>query len=200
MVPTGIDAYLDERLGLLEARLDIVNRLAASEGLPDATITETGLKISPLDSAVPDEAQRLIEKCSALTPHVKITELLVEVDSWTQFSRQFTHLKSGVVAQDKRLLLTAILADGINLGLTKMAESCPGTTHAKLSWLQAWHVRDETYSAALAVLINAQTARPLAQYWGDGTTASSDGNASGLAHQQPLPDISTRSTAPNPAE
>ncbi len=28
-------------------------------------------------------------------------------------------------------------ADAINLGLTKMAESCPGTTYAKLSWLQA---------------------------------------------------------------
>jgi hypothetical protein len=27
------------------------------------------------------------------------------------------------------------LADGINLGLTKMAEACPGTSFAKLSWL-----------------------------------------------------------------
>ena len=42
--------------------------------------------------------------------------------------------------QDKTLLMTTILADGINLGLTKMAESCPGTTYAKLSWLQAWHI------------------------------------------------------------
>ena len=54
-------------------------------------------------------------------------------------------------ARDKTLLLTAILADGINLGLSKMAESCPGTTYAKLSWLQAWHIRDETYAAALAL-------------------------------------------------
>ena len=37
-----------------------------------------------------------------------------------------------------------------------MAESCPGTTYAKLSWLQAWHIRDETYSTALAELVNAQ--------------------------------------------
>ncbi|WP_341824578.1 Tn3 family transposase, partial [Escherichia coli] len=42
--------------------------------------------------------------------------------------------------------------DAINLGLTKMAESCPGTTYAKLAWLQAWHTRDETYSTALAEL------------------------------------------------
>jgi len=55
------------------------------------------------------------------------------------------------------------LADAINLGLTKMAESCPGTTYAKLSWLQAWHVRDETYSAALAELVNAQFRQPFAE-------------------------------------
>ena len=77
-----------------------------------------------------------------LLPHLKITELLMEVDEWTGFTRHFTHLKTGDTAKDKTLLMTTILADGINLGLTKMAESCPGTTYARLSWLQAWHVRD----------------------------------------------------------
>lgn len=35
--------------------------------------------------------------------------------------------------------------DGINLGLTKMAESCPGTTRASLENMQAWYIRDKTY-------------------------------------------------------
>ncbi|MBN0809827.1 Tn3 family transposase, partial [Pseudomonas aeruginosa] len=104
-----------------------------------------------------------------------ITELLLEVDEWTGFTRHFTHLKSGDLAKDKNLLLTTILADAINLGLTKMAESCPGTTYAKLAWLQAWHTRDETYSTALAELVNAQFRHPFAGHWGDGTTSSSDG-------------------------
>ena len=56
-----------------------------------------------------------------------------------------------------------------------MAESCPGTTYAKLSWLQAWHIRDETYSAGLAELVNAQFRHTFAENWGDGTTSSSDG-------------------------
>ena len=60
-----------------------------------------------------------------LLPHVKITDLLLEVDEWTGFSRHFTHLKTGVPAKDPALLLTTLLADGLNLGLTKMAESCP---------------------------------------------------------------------------
>jgi TnpA family transposase len=101
--------------------------------------------------------------------------LLLEVDEWTGFTRHFTHLKSGEPSQDRNLLLTAILADAINLGLTKMAESCPGTTYAKLAWLQAWHIRDETYGAALADLVNAQLRHPFAAHWGDGTTSSSDG-------------------------
>ncbi|AYE25830.1 Tn3 family transposase (plasmid) [Salmonella enterica subsp. enterica] len=52
--------------------------------------------------------------------------------------RHFTHLKDGAEAKDRTLLLSAILGDAINLGLTKMAESSPGLTYAKLSWLQAW--------------------------------------------------------------
>ena len=75
----------------------------------------------------------MIDETAALLPRVRITELLLEVDGWTDFTRHFTHLKSGDVAKDKTLLLTTILADAINLGLSKMAESCPGFTYAKLS-------------------------------------------------------------------
>lgn len=124
---------------------------------------------------VPDAAQALIYQTSSMLPHIKITELLLEVESWTGFSSYFTHLKSGDIAKDKILLLSAILADAINLGLSKMAESSPGTTYTKLSWLQAWHIRDETYSKALSELVNAQLNHSFAAYWGDGTTSSSDG-------------------------
>lgn len=59
--------------------------------------------------------------------------------------------------------------------LQHMAESCPGTTKSSLEGIQAWYIRDETYSAALAELVNAQKKSPLAAFWGDGTTSSSDG-------------------------
>lgn len=174
-VATDCDQYLHDRLTRLETQLATTNRLALANELPDAIITESGLKITPLDAAVPDTAQALIDQTAMILPHVKITELLLEVEEWTGFTRHFTHLKSGDLAKDKNRLLTTILADAINLGLTKMAESCPGTTDAKLSWLQAWHIRDETYSTALAELVNAQLRHPFAEHWGDGTTSSSDG-------------------------
>ncbi len=160
-VATDCEQYLHERLTLLEAQLATVNRMAAANDLPDAIITESGLKITPLDAAVPDTAQALIDQTAMVLPHVKITELLLEVDEWTGFTRHFTHLKSGDLAKDKNLLLTTILGRRDQLGLTKMAESCPGTTYAKLAWLQARHTRDETYSTALAELVNAQFRHPL---------------------------------------
>ena len=175
-VPTDCNQYLHARLTLLESQLAKANLMALDNELPDAIITTaTGLKITPLDAAVPDEAQALIDQSAALLPHVKITELLMEVDGWTGFTNHFTHLKTGEVVKNKTLLMTTILADAINLGLTKMVESCPGTTYTKLAWLQAWHIRDETYSAALAELVNAQFRHPFAEHWGDGTTSSSDG-------------------------
>ena len=175
-VETDCERFLQNRLSLLERELATVERLAAANELPDAAVTSSGrLKIAPLDNAVPDEAEALLQQAYSLLPHLKITELLLEVDSWTSCSRHFKHLKNGAEADDQHLLLTTILADAINLGLSKMAESCPGTTYAKLTWLQAWHIRDETYSAGLAELVNAQFRQPFAAYWGDGTTSSSDG-------------------------
>lgn len=174
-IDTHCNRYLQARLGLLEQEMATVERLAAMDELPDAAIINGGLKISPLEAAVPDSAETLMQQAYGLLPRLKITELLLEVDNWTGFSRHFKHLKSDEAAGDQHLLLTAILADAINLGLSKMAESCPGTTYAKLTWLQAWHIRDDTYSAALTELVNAQYRQPFASYWGDGTTSSSDG-------------------------
>lgn len=175
-VETDCAIFLEARLAMLESEVATVERLAAANELPDAVVTDVGcLKITPLNNAVPDEAVALIQQANGLLPHLKITELLLEVDGWTDFTRHFSHLKSGDTAEDRCLLLTTILADAINLGLTKMAESCPGTTYAKLTWLQAWHIRDETYSAGLAELVNAQLYQPFAAHWGDGTTSSSDG-------------------------
>jgi Tn3 transposase DDE domain len=39
--------------------------------------------------------------------------------------------------------LVAILADGINLGLTRMSEACRETTWRQLSWTADWHVRED---------------------------------------------------------
>lgn len=75
----------------------------------------------------------------------------------------------------KVVLLSALLADGINLGLTRMADATIGMSFERLAWVADWYIRDETYSKALAEVVNFHTQVPFAAYWGDGTTSSSDG-------------------------
>lgn len=175
-IPIDCHEYIKSRMTLLASRLEEVNAMALTGDLPDVDISDKGVKITPLDNSVPPAASPFADLVYGMLPHPKITEILDEVDSWTGFTHHFTHLKNNNVRpKDRRLLLTTILADGINLGLTKMAESCPGATKSSLEGIQAWYIRDETYSAALAELVNAQKKCPLAACWGDGTTSSSDG-------------------------
>jgi len=171
----GNPAYLNARLELLTQRLAEIEQLATDGKLPGVTITSAGLKITPLETIVPIQAQPLIDAASGMFPRIRITDLLMEVDAWTGFSRHFTNLKTGQPSKDQQLLLTAILADGINLGLMKMSEACQGVSYAQLDRHQAAHIREETYSAALAEIVNAQHRHPFAVHFGDGTTSSSDG-------------------------
>ncbi|CCM10603.1 Transposase for transposon Tn2501 [Cardinium endosymbiont cEper1 of Encarsia pergandiella] len=167
--------YIDRRLTLLQERLEEVNDMSISGKLPNVEISNKGVKIVPLDNIVPEEVSPLAGLVYSMLPHVKITEILDEVNSWTAFTDHFFHLKNYTIRPDNQLLLTTILADGINLGIGKMAEACPGITKSSLENIQAWYIRYETYSAALSELVNAQSKQPMAIYWGDGTTSSSDG-------------------------
>jgi len=45
--------------------------------------------------------------------------------------------------------MAGLLADGLNLGLTRMAEACTIASLGQLAWAADWHIRDETYALAL---------------------------------------------------
>ncbi len=100
---------------------------------------------------------------------------LAEVNRWTGFAAAFTHLRTGLPADDPRVILTAVLADATNLGLTRMADACAVASYRQLAWTAGWHLREETYRRALAVLVEAQQTQPLAAHFGTGTASSSDG-------------------------
>lgn len=67
-VDMDCERFLQTRLALLERELVNVERLAAQNELPDATITDGSLKVTPLTNAVPSEAETLIRQVSALMP------------------------------------------------------------------------------------------------------------------------------------
>jgi TnpA family transposase len=131
---------------------------------------------------VPQEARTFVRETYATLPRVKITDLLVGVDQWTGFTEQFTHLRTGLPGDEKQSLLTVILADGINLGLTRMAETCRDRSVKQLSWVSDWHVREDCYARALTEIVNQHHRMDLPRHWGDGTTSSSDGQNFPLGH------------------
>ena len=107
-------------------------------------------------------------------PAVRITEVLHEVSRATGFAQAFTNLRTGEHCEDENALLAAVLADATNLGLDRMAAASHGVTRDKLIWMADAYIRPETYQTALARIINAHHALPVAATWGDGTTSASD--------------------------
>jgi hypothetical protein len=157
--------------------------------IPIPGVNGAGFSVTPHKAIFPDIAKSPKPKVESRLPAIRITDLLLEVDARTGFSKAFT----GRTADNKLAFLTAILADGVNLGLTRMADVSPGITMRQLDWAHDWHIPEEGYTAAYAILVNAQRQLSLASLWGDGTTSSSDGQyfpAGG--HAEAIGDLNAR--------
>jgi TnpA family transposase len=56
-----------------------------------------------------------------------------------------------------------------------MADACNVASYRKLSWTAGWHLREDTYRQALAMIVNTQQRHPLAAAFGAADVSSSDG-------------------------
>jgi TnpA family transposase len=173
--PAAAGDYLAERRALLDRRLAEVATKVAADALEDVRIKGDEMKISPLKAVTPEAAEDLAERLYAMIPNARITSLLAEVHRWTGLANLFTHQQTDLPADDPRVVLTGVLAEATNLGLSRMAEACSITSRRKLAWTASWHLREETYRSALAMLVNAQQRQPLAALFGAADISSSDG-------------------------
>lgn len=174
-IDTGFDRHIEDRRERLDSAIERVTVLARQGELPQVRLDENGLMISPLKAITPPASEVARRIAYDRLPRVKITDILLDVDAWTGFSDCFTHRRSGRSVEDRNALLTVILADGINLGLTRMADSCRGASIRQLAHLHDWHISEAAYGEALGRLIDAHRAMPLAGLWGSGISSSSDG-------------------------
>ena len=71
-------------------------------------------------------------------------------------------LVSANPAANKPALLAAVLADGTNLGLARMADASHGISYHHLVNVAQWHLSDDNYAAARAAVVNAHHKHPMA--------------------------------------
>ncbi|MGE4340979.1 MAG: Tn3 family transposase, partial [Pigmentiphaga sp.] len=174
-VPLRPEAWLADRQARLDARLQELGRAARAGTIPGGSIENGILHIDRLEAAAPDGAEDLILDLYKQIPPTRITDLLLEADAAVGFCEAFTHLRTGAPCADRIGLMNVILAEGINLGLRKMAEATNTHSFWELIRIARWHVEGDAYDRALAMVVEAQARLPMAQFWGLGTSASSDG-------------------------
>ncbi|MBL5829230.1 Tn3 family transposase [Serratia fonticola] len=137
------------------------------------------LTISSLDKLdEPPALIRLSSRVRQLLPPVDLTELLLEIDARTGFTREFSHVsESGARAEDLHISLCAVmLAEACNIGHEPLIKhNIPALTRHRLSWVKQNYIRAETLVSANARLVDFQSSLALAGYWGGGEVASADG-------------------------
>ena len=130
-----------------------------------------------LENDVPEGAPKLSIELYSMLPRVTLSEMLFEVNKWTGFVQDFTHMSSRQrpTKKDEPAIMAALSAMGLNIGLQKMSECSDDVTYTGLSTMANWRLYEDTLKRAQATLVNYQHHLPLARNWGDGTTSSSDG-------------------------
>ncbi len=182
-VPFDPEKWLNDRKARMTNGLKRLAIASKSGAIPGGTIENGVLKIDRLVADVPAEADELVLDLYRRLPSVRITDMLLDVEKATGFTEAFSHLRTGAPCNDKIGLMNVLLAEGLNLGLSKMAEATNTHDYFQLSRLSRWHIESDAINRALAIVVKAQSTLPMAQFWGVGTTASSDGQFFSAARQ-----------------
>ena len=174
-MPFEPEVWLDDRKVRLTESMERLAKAARSGAIPGGSIENGILKVDRLSAETPADADGMVLDLYGRLPSVRITDLLQEIDDDIAFTETFTHLRTGAPCKDRIGLLNVLLAEGLNLGLSKMAEATSSHDYFQLSRLSRWHVESDAINQALATVIEAQAKLPMAQFWGGGISASSDG-------------------------
>ena len=174
-VNMSVGGYLAERAQSLVKRLEWVSENA--DNLESINIDNGKLHISRLEKDTPEEARGFSLSLYELLPRITLPELLIEVSVWTKFHEQFIHASTEQPpnAEETKVLMAAIMAMGMNIGLTKMAEATADISYRQMANATQWRLHEDTMSKAQATLVNYHHKLPMSYYWGDGSASSSDG-------------------------
>jgi len=173
-MPEQATDRIDERVAELESYLPVLDELLQQGG--EIRIEKGDLVVAPLEAeALPDMFQQLDKQISAMLPEVDLSEVLVEVDEWIDFSSYWPGQDGKPLdATYKPYLYAALLATACNIPLKNMARSA-SLSYQTLWWIAHHYLREDTIKQANNQLVNYHHQQWLTQYWGGGTLSSSDG-------------------------
>ena len=140
-------------------------------------IEKDKLVVSPLKAEeVPDSMNQLRKQIRERLPWIELTNLIIEIDNLTGFSQALVHAADAEnrIPDIKRYLYAAIIAQGCNIGLERMARLA-SLSYQQLAWSNNWYLRESTLKTANTKIVNFQYHLRLSQIWGGGTLSSSDG-------------------------
>ncbi|MEO8222646.1 MAG: Tn3 family transposase [Specibacter sp.] len=203
---------VDTHLGNLAARLDTAYTDLAARILPAETTSSTvpirlekgpdgrtRVHQSRLEAVPePETLTVLRDTVERMLPRVDLPDVLLEVNAWTGYLDDFTHLGMTEQASGSRLtdlatsMAAVLVAEGCNLGFAPVIKhGHPALSRRRLSHVAQNYLRSDTLVAANARLIDAQAGVPTAQAWGGGLVAS----VGGLRFVVP---VRTLDAGPNP--
>ncbi|GGJ48282.1 Tn3 family transposase [Deinococcus roseus] len=176
-VPVDFNTFWEEQSSRLLDRLNEVDRKLHEGLLPEVRMEKGQVIVTPhkQDKVQAKQAKELSRKLFRRIGNIKITDLMLEVSSWVPFRDHFRHLTLHKAVDDLALLCSVMLAEGSNMGITKMAQSTNAADLKRLIWVRQQYVREENYRSLQAELVNYHTKQALTRYWGDGTHSASDG-------------------------
>jgi len=148
-LPATADEWLETRGRELDRRLKRFAQRLKRGQLEGVEMRDERLHVAALKAVAPAEAEALADRLDAMMPRVRITELLHEVNRATGFAAAFTNIRTGEACDNENALLAAILADGTNLGLARMAEASQGVTRDQLVWTADAYIRSDLCSVRL---------------------------------------------------
>lgn len=173
-IPIDVETYLTQKAEALDQKLrEAARRLEAGRG--DTRIGAKGLRVPAVRTTETEAAIAFARRVASTMPPIRLTDLVADIDRMTGFSFLFEHLQAGRPPSDLRVFNAALIAEATNLGFSKMAHACPGITRRQLQQMAIWHFREETFTLALAKLVEVQHSTPFSTMFGSHIVSSSDG-------------------------
>ena len=175
-LPKDPQVWIDEALGKLTAQIGKTTRNLPSN--PQVFTDDGRVHLRSLDpEELPERIVRLKEKIAETWPQIRIQDLLVQVDSWVDFTRHFRTPRGRrpSLPDFGKALFASLIAKGCNIGMVKMAALAPGIRQGTFRRIDEIYLYEDTLRRVTEHLVETIHSLPVAKLLGDDTISMSDG-------------------------